>query len=379
MTKKIFAELRNGYWRKDTSNNMTTKQILQLFLPPIYYRLKAKIKYGKPIFGVELNQEEKLCTSLRDINARKGLSLSDLEELTQEPLYGGSILMSLGPVIEPNYYGGFQILQKYAGISYWNFSPQKLSIQHGYICEMFDWEKKLDNVNFVWSEEVKRMYAEHTDNPNITAIGAPFFYASSILSEEEINKEKKRLGKNLLAFPTHSTYYADVEYNAAPFIKLLKEQQKKFDSVRVCVYWRDYQRGLAKPYIDAGFECVCCGHIRDPFFLERQRALFEIADATMSNALGSYIGYSIYLDKPHWLVPDKFELNDHVGDEGKREVEVWDSSPKYAELRKPFLHNSDYIITEEQRQIVDKYWGVSSLKTPEEILNLIEEAYELSK
>ena len=72
---------------------MTTKQILQLFLPPIYYRLKAKIKYGKPIFGVELNQEEKLCTSLRDINARKGLSLSDLEELTQEPLYGGSILM----------------------------------------------------------------------------------------------------------------------------------------------------------------------------------------------------------------------------------------------------------------------------------------------
>jgi hypothetical protein len=359
---------------------MTAKQIVQLFLPPMYYRLKAKMKYGRPIFNIELTQVEKLYISLQDINARKELTMSDLEGLTCEPLYGGSILMSPGSVIEPNYYGGFQVLQKYAGIPYWNFSPKKLSIQHGYICEMFDWEKKkLDNVNFVWSNEVKRMYAEHTDNPYITAIGAPFFYASSIMTKEEITAEKKRLGKNLLAFPTHSTYYADVAYNCAPFINLLKEQQKKFDTVRVCVYWRDYQRGLVKPYIDAGFECVCCGHLHDPFFLERQKALFEIADATISNALGSYIGYSIYLDKPHWLVPDKFALKDHFGDEGKREVEVWDSSPRYAELRKPFLNNPDFLIMQEQRNIVDKYWGTSCVKSPKEIRSLIEEAYEVSE
>lgn len=358
---------------------MQTKKLIRLFIPPIYYRAKAKIKYGRSIFEEKLSKEDMVYQAIRDINGRSKLEFTDLEALSAEPENGGSIQMACSQQLEPNYYGGFQVLQKYAGIQFWNFSPKKLNVQHGIICELFDWEKrKLENINFVWSPEIVRMYHEHTENPNIIAIGAPFLYAKSILSKEDILKERIRLGKNLLAFPTHSTYYADVEYDAQPFIRLLKEQQKNFDTVRVCVYWRDYQRGLVKPYIDAGFECVCCGHIRDPFFLERHRALLEIADATISNAIGSYIGYSIALNKPHWLVPDKFDLKDHVGDEGKREVEVWDSSPKYAALRKPFLDNPNFVITDEQRQMVDKYWGMSSVKTPQEMRELIERAYQLS-
>lgn len=358
---------------------MKAKEFLRLLLPPICYRIKDKFKHGYSLSYEKPSKDKLMYECIRAINERAELSLTDIAGLTDEVPYGGMQFLTVGEW-EPSYYGSFYELQNYAKIRVHNFPPKKLNIQHGILCEMFDFEKKtLENINWVWSPKVLHMYGEHTDNPHIYPIGAPFFYAKSILSKEEIQKEKKRLGRNLLAFPTHSVYYADVKYDATGFINLLKEEQKKFDTVRICIYWRDYQRGLAKVYQDAGFECVCCGHLLEPFFLERQKALFEIADATISNAVGSYLGYSIYMNKPHWMVPDKFELKDLDNrGTGKKEVEIWDSSPNYQRLREAFMNNPDYKITQEQRDIVDEYWGVSCIKTPEEIRQLINEAYNLS-
>lgn len=359
---------------------MKAKEILRLFLPPICYRIKDKFKHGYSLSYEKPSKDKLMYECIRLINDRAELSLTDVPGLSDDVPYGGMLLLSVGQE-EPSYYGDFYELQNYANIRVHNFPPKRLNIQHGIICELFDFEKqKLENVNYVWSPIIKQLYQAHVDNPHIFAIGAPFFYAKSILSEEDVKKEKMRLGRNLLAFPTHSVYYADVKYDATGFINLLKEEQKKFDTVRVCIYWRDYQRGLAKVYEEAGFECVCCGHQCEPFFLERQKALFEIADATISNAVGSYVGYSIYLNKPHWMVPDKFELKDIDGsDTGKKEVEIWDSSPNYQRLREAFMNNPDYMITQEQRDIVDEYWGISCIKSPSEMKELIKNTYDWSE
>ena len=80
------------------------------------------------------------------------------------------------------------------------------------------------------------------------------------------------------------------------------------------------------------------------------------------------------------MVPDKFELKDLDNrGAGKKEVEVWDSSPKYQELREAFMNNPEYKITSQQREIVDKYWGISCIKTSEQMKQLILRAYELSE
>lgn len=359
---------------------MKVIKIIKLFLPPLYYRVKGMIKEGHSFWYDQPSQKSLVYDCIREISDRRNLRLTDVAGLSKEMSFKGMSFLAVG-YDEPGYYGDFYELQKYAQIQVHNFPPKMLNLQHGILCDLLEFEyTKLNNVNFVWSPKIKQLFQKHTDNPHFYVIGSPFFYVDSLLSKEEVELERKRLGKNLLAFPSHSVYYADVKYDASGFINLLKEQRKKFDSVRVCIYWRDYQRGLAKVYEDAGFECVCCGHIYDPFFLERQKALLEIADATISNAVGSYVGHSVYLNKPHWMIPEKHEFKDiDKNGFGKRESDFINSSPNYQQLRETFAYNSDYKITQAHRDVVDEYWGVSCIKTPEEIRSLIEKAYDVSE
>ena len=48
---------------------------------------------------------------------------------------------------------------------------------------------------------------------------------------------------------------------------------------------------------------VCAGHAYDPHFLDRLRTLIELSDITLSNNLGTHIGYCVSLGKPHWIIP----------------------------------------------------------------------------
>ena len=356
---------------------MTTKEKIQLFVPPIYFLIKRKIKYGIDIDYKSPSDKQQLYRFIRDLHVQFHLPLTDIHALSKDLTGLHTVSMETNDDVV-NYYGGWYILQEYANRPYYQFPPKKLTIQHGITYEMLNCElMHADYFNLVWSDEVIKMHRNYTNNPNIYAIGAPFFYSNSILPKEEIAAERKRLGRNVLAFPMHSTYNINKNYNPMHFIDALHQLEKSFDSVRVCVYWKDVQRGTAKIYQDAGFECVCCGHIADQAFHKRQRALLEIASATVSNAIGSHVGYSVYMGKPHWLIPDKFELIDVYGFEGSEEMEMVKSSANYKEIYNAFLDNSNFEITEEQRQVVDKYWGTSCIKTRNEILVLIEQAYEL--
>lgn len=356
---------------------MTAKQKIQLFIPPIYFKIKRRIKYGIPISFEPLDEKEAIYRYLLELNRRYNYSLTDVEHLTEEMPNGcQSGCLSLNDGSECGY-GMLHTLQQYAGILYMNISPHGLSIQHGITYELLAFEKgHAQMTNLVWSTYIAEMLREYSHRDDIFAIGAPFFYAKSILSDEQIAAEKQRLGRNLLAFPMHSTYVSDKKYNPDHFIEVLRQEKKRFDSVRVCLYFRDYNRGFAQVYQDAGFECVSCGHLSDLAFLNRQKALLSVADATISNALGSHVGYSLYMGKPHWLVPDDFRLIEIRTKEAEEEETMVHTSKNYKEIFDAFIDNSDYKITKEQRQIVDKYWGISSVKSPKEMKELLMRVFQ---
>ena len=271
-----------------------------------------------------------------------------------------------------------QALQDYAGLTLLSMPPLRLGVQHGYVFEICNWERsKLDLRNLVWSKQLVEMFHEHTANPDIYAIGAPFFYAKSLLGAEQLKVEKQRLGRNLLAFPMHSETHVDTNYNPNNFLSILAEERKHFDTVRVCMYWKDVQRGIHKVFEEAGYECVCNGHLYDPNFLRRQKALFELADATISNGVGSHIGYSIYMGKPHWLIDDQYEYvnSSTIGDAD----ELTDVAKKenFLRVKKAFLNNADYKITSSQKDVIDEFWGISDMKTPEELKKLLLNLYDL--
>lgn len=212
------------------------------------------------------------------------------------------------------------------------------------------------------------------------SIGPFIHYVPNLYSKEKLVSEKKRLGKNLLIFPAHSINYLKLDYNRQWLIKKVKKIAMDFDSVRVCLYWRDIELGLHKYYTDLGFECITAGHILDPNFLPRLRSIIETADLTVSNDVGTYISYSVYLDKPHIIFHKlpKIKAN-------KKWAEITDdywSSKPYQEILKEFSKVS-YKITSKQRQIVNQYYGgKNNIKTPKEfqkIVDFTEQIYQDNK
>lgn len=352
---------------------MTIKEKIKLFVPPILFRIKGKLKHGGPIFWESIPDKDAIVGYLNCLNDRFTIPMQDIDRLSTE-ISGISSISREDRIV--NFYGSLYTLQKYAQIPFVNLPPIGLTVQHGITYELLNCEMhQKELVNLLWSKYIVEMHKNVTNNHNLYAIGAPFFYAESILNKEEILAEKRRLGHNLLAFPMHSTANIEKNYNPQKFLSILESEKKKFENVRVCLYWRDIQRGTAQIYRDAGYECVCCGHIYDQAFLMRQKALFEIADATISNAIGSHVGYSVFTKTPHNLVPDKFELKDIYLEEGAEEMEMVRTSQNYKEIYDAFCNNYDYQITDKHCEIVDKYWGVSDMKTPSELRRLIMQFY----
>lgn len=311
----------------------------------------------------------------RDVLRRSLLSFQEIDELSLSIPFKRVISTDTQ---EPLYYGAFQELCSYAGIYSITMPPKMLGIQHGYVFEIRNFEKsKFKLRNLVWSKKLVEMYHEYTTNPDIYAIGAPFFYARNFYDEEELKLEKKRLGKNLLAFPMHSQMDVNTNYNPRKFLGILSEERKRFDTIRVCMYWKDIQRGAHKVFEEAGYECVCNGHLLDPNFLRRQKSLFELADATISNGVGSHIGYSIFMGKPHWLIDDEYEYVNTLKTGDAFDLTSVTKTNNFHSVKNAFLNNQDYKITSEQKDVVDKFWGVSDMKSPEILKQLIVKLYDL--
>lgn len=355
---------------------MGIKHVIKLFLPPIILKIRDKVCKRKRIQKTILPEKMIAYNYYVKSMKRKKLPFSEIFVLSEDFTFD-EINSITTDKDEANFYGDFFILNQYCNSIFPPFPPLKFSIQHGVIFFAEKWEKNKSKItNLVWSNRIAEIFRNELNCNSVIPIGSPFFYAKSLLTEDEIKYEKKRLGKNLLAFPMHSTHWVLCKYNPEHFISVLKQQQNNFDTIRVCLYWKDIQKGAAEPFLKEGFECVTCGHIFDPYFLQRQKSLFEIADATISNRIGSQAGYSIGMNKPHWIVPDPFDKIDDGNPTVYEDSIISGIKEKdFMYITEAFLDNSSFVITKEQRKIVEDFWGLSCIKSPEELKQMIYNCY----
>ena len=282
----------------------------------------------------------------------------------------------------PDIYCVGQILREYAGLpeSYKVYgliehAPQLSNVIHGGF-----------GIHESWASVVCGPYRvniiENTPNNNgAYAIGPHIAYAKHAYSKEKLEEEKKRLGENLLVFPAHSTFGLDSSYDIKNFCEEINHIGENFDSIRVCLFWKDVLNGTAKNYEKEGYEVVTAGHFYDPLFLSRQKSIIETSTKTMSNHMGSYVGYSIFMNKPHYITPNANSDFVAVKDDGealaerqyamyKKVINLMDSDPEYKELLEAFSTNHDRI-TFKQKTLVNKYWGSNYVKTPREMKELL--------
>ena len=303
------------------------------------------------------------------VEERRLLSIFDYKKLTEPIPYSPKDI-----VIDNNFYGLSHCLKKYMG---WNISTSlDATIEHGvFFGNLVREDDRLYSVKSIvtfGSRRVKHLESGGI-NKEIIPIGPYIHYAQSILPQDEFQRVKRELGRVLLVFPSHGIIGVDANFNNDSFINEIERVKRDFDTVLVSLYWTDVSNQLlVSKYEDLGYRIVTSGHRFDLNFLSRQRSIIELADYTISNKLGTHVGYCIYLNKPHYIFSQKVEyvaqsrqLSKHL--EASRSIDQHTTYLEELEEVTSFFNEDLRAITDEQMKIVEEIWGLSRVKTPEEL------------
>ena len=218
-------------------------------------------------------------------------------------------------------------------------------------------------------------------NNGVYSIGPYIAYAKSLLSKSELKEEKNNLGKNILVFPLHSTNKTEYNYNLEKFTNEILKFSDDYDSITVCLFWKDVEKGLDKYYKNLNFNVVTAGYMTDPLFLKRLKSIIELSDITISNGIGSHTGYCIYLKKPHIYIPTEttFVINKTPTDSNIRDKlaryleEQFDMKTEHDDLNtiKSILSDKNRKL-DENLDILDRYYGFNQVKTKKELKKIVE-------
>ena len=275
----------------------------------------------------------------------------------------GVVSWSMKPGILGNKcYGNWKAVKKAVGSTYNKHSM----IEHGiYFGERILYsECEMPEISTIYTYSpyrvnVLKKYYNGTLNKEVISVGPYIKYSSNFHGEKTLKRIKLKYGKILLVFPSHPDPTNNTLYDFEEFIREIDRISEEFDSVFVSMFWVDIKYGKHKFYEEKGYIIVCSGNRFDPKFLSRQKDLIELSDMTMSNDMGTHIGYCISLNRPHYLFEQKVNfdftnenqiiINDMKNTEATRINE-------YKKMLKTFgTYNVN--ITDEQRKIVKYYWG----------------------
>lgn len=264
-------------------------------------------------------------------------------------------------------YGLSYTLKLYAGFPFeYSLKAQVTHLLNG---KAWEDEAEADSpVIFTSGRHLEKKYREAA-NKKVFAIGHPIKYAMNIYSDEEIIAEKKRLGRNALIFPSHCHPDFPSVHTVDFLLELAEKLKADYDSVRFCLHWGDIYYDKADDILNSGYECVTAGYGNDPFFLQRLKGLFSVADHTFANAFGSASFLSIGEGKPHVIYQQKIEYELIRPCHWKTQDEL-NRAQKRAK-RIAALFGPEYKgMTSQQRQIAEYYCGFSLVKSREEIRSL---------
>ena len=204
------------------------------------------------------------------------------------------------------------------------------------------------------------------------AIGPLIHYAEG-LTEDEI-KQYKRNDKILLVVLTHSVEEVSLEYSIKETIDIINRFKidHGFTKVIVCLYYADVNLGRDIKYKEAGFEVFSNGSKWDPFFMKRQKRVFQICDYVLTNSISTHIGYALYLGKPVTYFDQEIKLNGNMKDiEVRMHSRNLDRTVSDVEHLKPLFIGFSETITQEQLETVKTIWGFQSIKSPNELYDIL--------
>jgi len=213
---------------------------------------------------------------------------------------------------------------------------------------------------YTYGENRKRVIEEYLRikklTRNVIPVGPYIKGSKNFLPKISFQKLKQQLGKTLVVFPSHSDDYTKSDFDANTLLQEIGRIKNDFNSVLICIYWLDIVEKKHELYEKAGYTIITAGHRSDPNFLPRLKDIIELSDLTMSNVVGTLIGYSICLNRPHYFFSQKLTYNvkeSRHTKEGKKNIDSTDIHQLFAQN----FGELSFEITNSQIHIIEEYWG----------------------
>lgn len=305
---------------------------------------------------------------------------------------GADNISAYYPIVRNNrLYGNEQLLRTYSGREDYLTSIIEHGVYFGNntqkVGNEFEWEL---GCILTYGDYRKNLINEVFPDYYCETIGVPIHYAKE---DKEFRKELELKidteKRTLLFFPVHGNEFFSPVYDIKKTIcKVIQiANQRKCYNIIMCVYHGDVAlfRKIAEEINEDRVVITTCGNRYDARFLCRHRSMIQLSDLTASNSLGTHLGYCIYLNKPHILIPQSFTyegddraINEDFGN-SNRSVNWKTEFAMETERFRRIFNESQEKITQEQLDICDYYWGFSKIKSPKEISNIYDKCREYTK
>ena len=260
-------------------------------------------------------------------------------------------------------YGNFFAISK---LSKSGFNPFRDFSEHGIVfseslqnIETFNMAK-MRNI-YTFSQRRKKIIVNYLKikdiKKNVYAVGPYIIGAKNFYNDRKRLELKKKYGRILLCFPAHSIYEVKNIFDYNEFVASIDKVSMYFDSVFICLHLLDIGGPIEKLCKQKGYVIVSNGCPYDCRFLSRQKDLMQLADMTMSNSLGTHIGYSVALGTPFYYVPQAI-TNISASSEKQNEHEKIEKAKKdeLSHVVEELFGRFSFEITSEQMDFVNTYW-----------------------
>ena len=224
----------------------------------------------------------------------------------------------------------------------------------------------------------KKLICEAYPNALVQAVGPYIQYVKTDENyREELRGSLQPGQRTLVLFPAHSVSNGYIQFSHEALIQkcIGYARNRGINNLIVCLSPMDINGSLANAYRENGFVVATCGNVANDF-LPRQRAIFELADITISNAMGTHIGYSIYMGVPHRII-EPVSLDAKVAG---RCIAPGVDLRAYSMERDLFLEA--FYIDDEGRQttplqqnLYEEYWGGNICLEPDEMFEVLEACF----
>lgn len=280
------------------------------------------------------------------------------------------------PIPESNLYGHVEVFKKYIN----NKSDLKnFHIQHGVILGNLVQDIMINSFArtiITFSENRKKIIQKNTDK-KIVAVGPYIRYAPNRLPLQKFKNLKNQFGKTLLVFPAHSSVdRTKINFDQISLINKIHEIKNNYDikTVFVNLFYSDCKKETADLYEKEGFVVCSAGFWLSEYFLPNLRTIIELSDYTMSNRVGTHVGYCLALNKPHYIFNQQHK-EEFIGKKGMEDLKQFFNSHDSMNIDEKEIFEKfskeEFSITEEQLEVVRKYWGHDLFFSSDELKSLI--------